>query len=568
MDVPDRDRDMNAARMAYALSAAMVAMGVIGALCPQSAWANEAPAVRWLPAVVGGMQEFGRLQSGAWKDVNEPFRDEWIDHLGAYYLREAVVADRLHIAVGLGGVFEFPKPEVAQAEFGGSQAKAFFLGPSIAKGTYAWGDPERPTFSLAMGMFPFKYNPDAHNLGEYLLRSGPYPTFLTTGGLSAIGSSGAMLQGFQAVWSRGDFRAEALLYTETNVPPLYDWSLAALASYTAGDGALVLGAGVNQKRLIQVRPGRTAPHTLANAYFRKAGTWYPGTPEEYTQKQAFGNLRVTEGVAVAKADLAAVNPSHPALAFLADPTAANLDSAARYAADVPAALDPLAAARRHRVDADVAGAVADSIAYWTTTDSVTDGAGNRVAYSKPGLEYFSPAGTLLMARAAFDPKRFFPSAALGPEDLKLYGEIALLGVENYPVYYTRRSDRMPFMLGFNLPAFRWLDLAAFQCEWFHSPFANDFVSLGNGRATPYFPAGTHAGFSRDAYYDASGKDDFSWSLLLQKHVLPGFLVSAQFARDHLRTVGTDWFFGSRLEPNQILGASRDWYWMANASWEL
>jgi hypothetical protein len=524
--------------------------------------------VRWLPAVVGGMQELGRLNGGRWKDVNEPFHDEWVDHLGAYYIREAVVDDRLRLAVGLGGVFEFPKPEVAQAEFGGSQAKAFFLGPSVAKGTYAFGDPEHPVFSLAMGMFPYKYNPDAQNLGEYLFRAGPHPTFMTTGGLSAIGSSGAMLQGFQARFAKGALGVDALLYTETNVPPLYDWSLAVVASYAMGDGLLELGAGVNQKRLLQVRPIRTSPHTLANAYFEKNGAWYPGTPDMYREQAAFSNMRVTEGVGSAKADLEAANPAHPALAYLADPTAANLDSAYKYAADVPGALAPLAAARRYKAEAGAEAATADSIKYWTTTDSADDGSGNLVPYAKPDFKYFSPAGTLLMGRASLDLKKLIPSGAMGPQDLKIYAEVALLGLGNYPVYYTSRADRMPLMAGVNLPAFKLLDLASVQCEWFHSPYANNFVSLGNGRATPYFPSGTNPGYSRDAYYDASQRDDFSWSVLLQKRILPGFLVSAQFARDHLRTVGTDWFFGSRLEPNEILGSSKDWYWMANASWEL
>lgn len=533
-------------------------MRMLLALASAAAFAAaETPTVRWLPASVGGMQEFGRLYSGRWKDVNESFHDEWIDHMGVWYLREARVEERLRVRVGLGGVFQFPKPEVAQAEFGGSQAKSFFLGPTVAEGSYAWGDPAAPTFLLSMGMFPYKYNPDAHNLGEYLFRAGPYPTFVTTGGLSAIGSEGAGLQGLRARFASGSLTAEALLYTETNVPPLYDWSLALVGSYRLGDGLLEIGAGMNFKRLIQVRPSRTAPRTPANAYFGKDGAWYPGTPEAYAEEAAYGNLRVTKTATAAKAALEAASPTHPALAFLADPTAANLDSAARLGADVPAARGPLSQALRNRLSADAAHAMADSIKVWTSPGA-----------DAPRMEYFSPAGTLLMARASFDAKKLFAAGSLGEEDLKIFAETALLGVANYPVYYTRRADRLPVMFGFNLPAFKLLDLATLQGEWFPSRYANNFVSLGNGRATPYFPAGTHEGFSRDAYYDAADRDDFSWSLLLQKRVLPGFKVSCQFARDHMRTVGTDWFFGSRLEPNEILGASTDWYWMANAAWEL
>ena len=124
------------------------------------------------------------------------------------------------------------------------------------------------------------------------------------------------------------------------------------------------------------------------------------------------------------------------------------------------------------------------------------------------------------------------------------------------------------MVGFNLPTFKLLDLVSLQAEYFHSPYANNFLSLGNAKATPYFPQGTNKEFSQSDYYDAATKDDFSWSVLLQKRILPGLNLYGQFARDHVRTVGTDWFFGSRLEPNEILNTSKDWYWMTMLSWDL
>jgi len=530
---------------------------------------SSAPKVEWKPPAVGGIQEIGQLQSGIWKDINEPFKDEWVDHFGAYYSREAIVDERLRISVGLGGIFEFPKPEVAQAEFGGSQAKAFFIGPSIAQGVYAFGDAKDPVFTLGMGMFPYKYNPDAQNLGEYLFRSGPYPTFITTGGFSLIRNSGAVLQGFQGSLKLGAFKLDGLLYTETGLPPLYDWSLAAVAGYSLGDGLWEVGAGVNCKHLIQVRPSKTTPRNLANSYFEKGGAWYAASPEEYVNRAGFRNSQAANRVALAQTDLSAANAAHPALAFLADPTPANLDSAAKYAADVPEALRLVREAKAEKLQAQTYADVADSIKYWTTTDSVNDPvSGARTAYDRPELQHFSSAGVLLMARTSLDLKKLFPSDAFGPQDLRIFAEAALLGVRNYEVYYTRRTDRMPIMVGVNLPAFKLLDLVSVQAEYFHSPYANNFLSLGSDKATPYFPQGTNPEFSRSDYYDAGSKDDFSWSILLKKKILPGLEVNAQFARDHVRTVGTDWFFGSRLEPNEILNSSKDWYWMTMVSWDL
>jgi hypothetical protein len=527
------------------------------------------PKVEWKPLAIGGMQEMGMLQSGIWKDINEPFRDEWVDHFGAYLTREAIVEERLRITVGLGGIFEFPKPEVAQAEFGGSQAKGFFLGPSIAEGVYSFGDVKAPAFQLGMGMFPFKYNPDAQNLGEYLFRSGPYPTFINTGGFALIRNAGASLQGFKASYKYGGLKVDGLLFTETGLPPLYDWSLAAVAGYTMADGLLEIGAGVNFKHLLQVRPSKTTPRNLDNAYFQKNKVWYAGSPEEYTQKAGFRSMVATDRINLAKADLVAINVAHPALAFLVDPTLANLDSAMKYVTDMPSAMPLLREAKNQKLNAQTFSAIADSIKYWTKTDSVVDPvSGNKSAYVKPAFQYFSSAGVLLMARTSLDLKKLFPSDLFASQDLKIFAEVALLGVKNYEVYYTHRTDRMPVMVGVNVPTFKLLDLVSIQGEYFHSPYANNFLSLGNAKATPYFPQSTNKEFSRTNYYDAGTQDDISWSVLLKKQILPGLNLYGQFARDHVRTVGTDWFFGSRLEPNEIMNTSKDWYWMTMVSWDL
>src|SRR5436190_12752674 len=48
----------------------------------------------------------------------------------------------------------------------------------MAKGTYLVGEPETPLLKVEAGIFPFKYNPEARNLGEYMFRTGAYPNFI------------------------------------------------------------------------------------------------------------------------------------------------------------------------------------------------------------------------------------------------------------------------------------------------------------------------------------------------------------------------------------------------------
>jgi hypothetical protein len=82
--------------------------------------------------------------------------------------------------------------------------------------------------------------------------------------------------------------------------------------------------------------------------------------------------------------------------------------------------------------------------------------------------FYSLAGTKVMARFSLDPKPLLPFRdKLGKNDLKLYGEAAILGLKNYPakidssrengelklvkIGYDNIRERIPVMVGFNAP---------------------------------------------------------------------------------------------------------------------
>ena len=67
-----------------------------------------------------------------------------------------------------------------------------------------------------------------------------------------------------------------------------------------------------------------------------------------------------------------------------------------------------------------------------------------------------------MARVCFDFKKFFNTNIFGDQDLKLYCEAAILGVKDYKLYYNNLVQRIPVMVGFNVPAFKILDLIAWR----------------------------------------------------------------------------------------------------------
>src|SRR5690606_5453929 len=109
---------------------------------------------------------------------------QYISQIGVSLTQEVVVNKRLNIRVGAGGIFYSVFPSVPINSFGSTLGTKFGPGITQAQAHYKFGDPERSWGALRIGYFPYKYNPDAKNLGEYLFRAGAYPTFAFTGGWS------------------------------------------------------------------------------------------------------------------------------------------------------------------------------------------------------------------------------------------------------------------------------------------------------------------------------------------------------------------------------------------------
>lgn len=491
--------------------------------------------VQYKPMKVAGLQEFGMIRSGLLISDFKELKDEWVDHFGTFITQEALINDRVRLEVGLGGIFQFGKPEKSGEVFGGSQYKMFFVGPSIAKATVLLGDPEKPVATLGGGLYPFKYNPDAANLGEYLFRAGPYPTYIFNGGLLAIGDNAAYLQGFQADARFGGFQASVFLTTETHLAPFYDWSLSGLVQYKTPEGLLELGAGVKFNRLLPVDKERTVREEVENSYFIRNGKAYAGDAQQYSTPHGFYEFKI-------------------------DQAAGTADTV-----NIP----------RYTRKRDSLQGILDSMAVWLRESRKAVSEDEKATiYTREGLDslkpsFYTPAGTVLMGRISLDLKKILPAFGFGKEDMRIYAEAALLGWKNYPVYYEKRMDRLPIMLGMNLPTFGLLDLFAVQVEHFSSPYENSTLSLGDeNHATPYLPPGDNLYFSRSEYNDITTRDDWAWSVLLRRNIASALTVSAQFAKDHLRTVGTDWSYQAKLEPNTDMHSLSDWYWMVQVAWGI
>jgi hypothetical protein len=171
--------------------------------------------------------------------------------------------------------------------------------------------------------------------------------------------------------------------------------------------------------------------------------------------------------------------------------------------------------------------------------------------------FLSFAGTKIMVNASFDPKAFFDSESFGPEDMKLYGEIAIIGLEMnkaYKAIYGDYKHRMPVMVGFNIPMFKLLDHLSIETEWYGAKFKDDLARYQSTTGSYHSPLPV----ANSSKLNLS-RDDWKWSLHAQK-TIGQIRISAQAANDHSRSGGTLTSPGSEWEAFYI--TPTDWYWMA------
>jgi hypothetical protein len=194
--------------------------------------------------------------------------------------------------------------------------------------------------------------------------------------------------------------------------------------------------------------------------------------------------------------------------------------------------------------------------------------------------YYTFKGTKLMGRLCFDPKelvRFLVPGSLGffgNEDLRMYGEIAVLGLESYPknaTYneldpsatqkfntwgYDTLANKIAFMFGFNIPTCKVLDVLAVEFEHYGCPYPNSYKKrLGPGKDIAY-PVPDIVTRTSVNYH----ADDWKWSVYAKRTFLNEHLgIVLQFARDHVRN---ETLVDESFDYEEALSLPGQWWWMA------
>jgi hypothetical protein len=433
--------------------------------------AQESPDIEFKRVSVFGEFDNGQIIKGKTSFTeNSPavqsreFNGDFFQRMGVWVTQEAVVRDRLQLIMGVGGVFWYSTPQ--NPEVTATKQTQFGPGISQAQAIYTFGDLESPTARLQMGLFPYKYNSDAKNLGEYLLRSGTYPGYIVTGGWNMMNSAGYMAQGLRLnvpLWD-GKFQSDLLLTMERDLPPLFSLTPTYVATVTPVPGVR-LGAGAACNHCLSVKPSAESP------------------------RDQDGNNYVITGV---------------------------------------------------------------------------DSTG---AYIRSTSERYTFQGVKVTATAAFDPKAYVPMSFLGPEDLKIYGEIAVLGWKNYGYLYEKRTERMPVMMGVNLPAFKLLDVLSLEVQHYDSPFMNDFSQVLYGGLPIWNLPNLQDPTAVAAYEAAAKRDNWKWSVYAKKEVTKGINIYAQAASDHFRPIHMLEGILPMMVP-VTNGNGKEWYYIVRVSFGI
>jgi hypothetical protein len=198
--------------------------------------------------------------------------------------------------------------------------------------------------------------------------------------------------------------------------------------------------------------------------------------------------------------------------------------------------------------------------------------------------YYTFKGTKVMARLNIDPKAFIKSSFFGENDLKVYAEADIIGVKSYPEMavlvgglpqtdslgnpikkktapsYDKWWEKMPVMIGLNVPTFKILDVLNCEVEWFGAQYYNDASGVLNQGSKP-LPWDV---LINDPSRKMPTKSQLKWSLYAKKSLFGGhFALVGQVGRDHMRlqTAAYD-----NEMYSELLIEPKDWWWVLKTCW--
>ena len=390
---------------------------------------------------------------------------------------------------------------------------------------------------LRYGYFSYKYNEAAKNLGEYFFRSEAYPVVIYTGGWSWVNAASHSSVGAQLSWSMldGALTHDFLVLMEYFNAPVFDVTPAYVVKWKPNQ-VVTIGGGVSWHRGISLN---NTSYSLE--YYKDKEI--PGQPGEAILRPTNVNLerrilkwQGDESVAEAK------EKYYEAL------TRGERDIIKLSGINSPEDLELDIEVTRKATEGKTVTALKEDVIeeiIATNGDTATN------------------LSTLPLNLSTLRSMLFFNidlNRGLGmPREYGLfnfYGEVALLGFQDYDLFYTSKTERLPVMLGLSVPTFL-LDHLSFEAEYLKNPHPESTYGFLRAHLAP------DPEYRKKSISNITS-DDFKWSVHASKKMGSALTLYLQFANDHFRLKD------DQTNPIEvpITNQGKHWYWLARLQWSL
>jgi hypothetical protein len=233
------------------------------------------------PKISGyGSYEAGQIVRGVFQNQNGSgaISHAWVQKLLFGIEIEATAGERLRFVTGGEGRLDFSYQQSSGTfldQYLPNEYPAFSFVPTHVEAIIRIVKNDPVELEAGSGLFPYKYNPDARNLGEFLFRSELMPQFLRNNFDQPFQRLLGLRLG-NTIFSR--FHQDLLLTSETNNYPLCDFSLSWVGN--ANFQVVDIGLGISLHRIFPINQKQTAPEKPENLmsgtdttrYYSFAGT--------------------------------------------------------------------------------------------------------------------------------------------------------------------------------------------------------------------------------------------------------------------------------------------------------
>ncbi len=213
-----------------------------------------------------GALEIGQIHRGYYKphksNLNTLIRNVWQQRALADIGFLATYKEFLTMEMIGEGMIAFSTPQVGLYPTT-TQARHFFTIKS-ANALISFGNPSRVGGEVQAGYFPYKYNRDARNLGEYMFRSNPYPLVI----YADFDYPQANLLGFRFNIRLFDklVSNDLLIHSEMLALPVQNWSITDIVEANLFR-CLSLGAGLSLHHFLNVYQGSYVANWLDRYHY-------------------------------------------------------------------------------------------------------------------------------------------------------------------------------------------------------------------------------------------------------------------------------------------------------------